>query len=159
VAVDKPLVAETALVCFHESAIHGTGGFANVDIVAGTRAIEYVGERITKAESLCRCESNNKYIFSLDETYNLDGNVPWNPARFLNHSCDPNCEAKPDGGCIWIVARRDIRAGFRRQHREGRWMIAMTLAPNACDRHEWRTMQGKPMLGLRIFLAGEFEEG
>lgn len=111
VAVDKPLVAETALVCFHESAIHGTGGFANVDIVAGTRAIEYVGERITKAESLCRCESNNKYIFSLDETYNLDGNVPWNPARFLNHSCDPNCEAKPDGGCIWIVARRDIRAG------------------------------------------------
>jgi hypothetical protein len=41
----------------------------------------------------------------------LDGNVPWNPARFLNHSCDPNCEAEPDGGRVWIVARRGIRAG------------------------------------------------
>jgi hypothetical protein len=68
-------------------------------------------ESDTKAESLRRCESNNEYIFSLDETYDLDGNVPWNPARFLNHSCEPNCEAEPDGGCIWIVARRDIRTG------------------------------------------------
>jgi SET domain-containing protein len=111
IAVDKPLVAETALVCFRQSAIHGIGGFAKADIVAGTRVIEYVGETITKAESLRRCESNNEYIFSLDETYDLDGNVPWNPARFLNHSCEPNCEAEPDGGCIWIVARRDIRTG------------------------------------------------
>jgi hypothetical protein len=111
IAVDKPLVAETALVCFRQSAIHGIGGFAKADIVAGTRAIEYVGEEITKAESLRRCESNNEYIFSLDDMYDLDGNVPWNSARFLNHSCDPNCEAKPDDGCIWIVARRDIRAG------------------------------------------------
>jgi hypothetical protein len=49
-----------------------------------------------------------------------------------------------------------LESSFWKRHR---WMIAMTLAPNACDRHEWRTMQGKPMLGLRIFLAGEFEEG
>ena len=111
IAVDKPLVAETALVCFRQSAIHGIGGFAKADIVAGTRVIEYIGETITKAESLRRCESNNEYIFSLDDMYDLDGNVPWNSARFLNHSCDPNCEAKPDDGCIWIVARRDIRAG------------------------------------------------
>jgi len=104
-------IAETALVCFHESAIHGTGGFAKTDIAAGTRAIEYTGEKITKAESLRRCESDNEYIFSLGEESDLDGNVPGNPARFLNHSCDPNCEAKPDGGRIWIVARRDIRAG------------------------------------------------
>ena len=111
IAVDKPLVAETALVCFRRSAIHGLGGFAKADIAAGTRAIEYVGEKITKAESLRRCESNNEYIFSLDDTHDLDGNVSRNPARFLNHSCDPNCEAKPDGGRIWIVARRGIRAG------------------------------------------------
>ena len=108
---DKPLMAETALVCFHESIIHGTGGFAKMDIAAGTHIIEYVGEKITKAESLRRCESANEYIFSLDDESNLDGNVPWNPARFLNHNCDPNCEAEPDGGRIWIVARRDIRAG------------------------------------------------
>jgi len=110
-ALNSSTVAETALVCFHPSAIHGLGGFAKADIVAGTRAIEYIGEKITKAESLRRCESHNEYIFSLDETHDLDGNVPWNPARFLNHSCDPNCEAEPDGERVWIVARRDIRAG------------------------------------------------
>ena len=110
-ALNNSTVAETALVYFRPSAIHGVGGFAKADIAAGTRVIEYVGEKITKAESLRRCESANEYIFSLDETHDLDGNVPWNPARFLNHSCDPNCEAEPDGGRVWIVARRDIRAG------------------------------------------------
>ena len=102
---------ETALIYFHPSAIHGTGGFAKADIAAGARVIEYVGEKITKAESLHRCESANEYIFSLDDESDLDGNVPGNPARFLNHSCDPNCEAEPDGGRVWIVARRGIRAG------------------------------------------------
>jgi SET domain-containing protein len=37
--------------------------------------------------------------------------VSWNRARFLNHSCEPNCEAKRIGRCIWVMARRDIRAG------------------------------------------------
>ena len=110
-ALNNSTIADTALVCFRPSAIHGIGGFAKADIAAGTRVIEYVGEKITKAESLRRCESNNEYIFSLDETCDLDGNMPWNPARFLNHSCDPNCEAEPDGGRVWIVARRGIRAG------------------------------------------------
>lgn len=41
----------------------------------------------------------------------LDGDVPWNPARFINHSCAPNCEAEQDGDHIWIIARRDIAAG------------------------------------------------
>jgi len=110
-ALNSLTVADTALVYFHPSAIHGIGGFAKANIAASTRVIEYVGEKITKAESLRRCESANEYIFSLDESHDLDGNVPWNPARFLNHSCDPNCEAEPDGGRVWIVARRDIRAG------------------------------------------------
>ena len=110
-ALNSSTVAEMALVCFHKSVIHGTGGFAKMDIAAGTRVIEYVGEKITKAESLRRCESANEYIFSLDDAHDLDGNVPWNPARFLNHSCDPNCDAEPDGGRVWIVARRGIRAG------------------------------------------------
>ena len=73
--------------------------------------IEYVGERITKAESLKRCEADNEYIFTLDDEHDLDGNVPWNPARFINHSCAPNCEAELDEGRVWIVALRDIKAG------------------------------------------------
>jgi SET domain-containing protein len=102
---------ESAWVDFRGSAIDRLGGFARADIPAGTRVIEYVGERITKAESLRRCESNNEYIFTLDDEHDLDGNVPWNPARLLNHSCAPNCEAVLDEGRIWIIALRDIRPG------------------------------------------------
>ena len=102
---------ETDLAGFRSSSIHGTGGYARQDIASGARVIEYVGEKITKAESLRRCEEDNQYIFTLDDEFDLDGNVPWNPARFLNHSCAPNCEAEVDGGRIWILALRDIKAG------------------------------------------------
>jgi uncharacterized protein len=77
----------------------------------GTPVIEYLGRLITKQESLARCRGGNEYIFRLDEETDLDGNVEWNPARFLNHSCAPNCEAELVNGRIWIVALRDIRAG------------------------------------------------
>ncbi len=105
------VIAETDSVVFKKSPIHGVGGFARQFVAVGTRVIEYVGEKITKAESLRRCEHNNEYIFALDDEFDLDGNVPWNPARFLNHSCSPNCEAKPDGERVWFVALRDIAAG------------------------------------------------
>ena len=100
-----------ATVVFKPSPIHGTGGFASHDIPARSRVIEYLGEKITKRESLARCERNNEYIFAIDDAHDLDGNVSWNPARFLNHSCAPNCEARFIGGRIWLVAIREIRAG------------------------------------------------
>lgn len=94
-----------------QSAIHGTGGYARRDIAAGTRIIEYVGERISKEESNRRCEAENEYIFTIDEQWDLDGKVPWNPARFINHSCEPNCEAEWDEARIFINAIRDIKQG------------------------------------------------
>jgi len=103
--------SQTSFVEVRHSPIHGTGAFAQANIPAGSRVIEYVGEKITKAESLRRCEQNNQYIFTLDDEFDLDGNVPWNPARFINHSCAPNCEAELDGERIWILALRDIKAG------------------------------------------------
>lgn len=104
-------VAETAWVVFRHSPIHGTGGFAAQAIPSGTRVLEYVGERIDKRESLRRCEADNQYIFTLDAATDLDGNVGWNPARFINHSCAPNCEAEVEDGRIWIVSNRAIQAG------------------------------------------------
>lgn len=103
--------ADTEWVEFRPSPIHGTGAFARRDIPAGTRVLEYRGERISKAESRRRCAANNVYIFALDEEHDLDGNVPWNAARFLNHSCAPNCEAVHEDGRIWITALRDIARG------------------------------------------------
>ena len=98
-------------VIFRDSPIHGTGGFAVCDIPAGRKIIEYVGRRIDKEESLRQCELENPYIFTLDERFDLDGNVEWNAARLLNHSCAPNCEAQEESGRIWIVALRQIAAG------------------------------------------------
>jgi hypothetical protein len=103
--------AEAGRIVFKASSIHGLGGFAAADIPAGTRVVEYIGRKITKPESLRRCQLNNQYIFALDEKYDLDGDVSWNPARFINHCCAPNCEAVLEGGRIWIVALRDARAG------------------------------------------------
>ena len=93
------------------SPIHGHGLFATVPLSRGARVIEYLGERISKAESARRCASQNWCIFSLDDGFDLDGNFDWNPARFVNHSCAPNCEAECFGGHIWITALRDIRPG------------------------------------------------
>jgi SET domain-containing protein len=104
-------IAETDSVVFKNSSIHGTGGFARAKISAGARVVEYVGEKISASESVRRCEANNQFIFALDDETHLDGDVPQNPARFLNHSCAPNCEAVLDAGRIWIVALRDIVAG------------------------------------------------
>src|SRR5882724_3158230 len=87
---------ETGLIVFRRSPIHGKGGFAKQKIREGSHVIEYVGEKIGKAESLRRCEQNNEFIFSLNESQDLDGNVPWNPGRLINHSCTPNCEAALD---------------------------------------------------------------
>ena len=103
--------AETELVAFRPTPIHGLGGFAKVDLPAGLRFLEYAGERIEKQESVRRCEQNNVCIFALNEHQDIDGDFSWNPARHLNHSCSPNCEAQLDGDRIWLAASRDIRAG------------------------------------------------
>jgi uncharacterized protein len=105
------MIESTEWVEFHSSPIHGIGGFARAAVPKGTRVIEYVGQVIDKAESLRQCEQNNLFIFALDAAYDVDGNVPWNVARWLNHSCAPNCEAELWENRIWIVALRHIDAG------------------------------------------------
>ena len=107
----KSKIAETKWLAFNESPIHGLGGFAKSDIPVGSRVIEYLGEKISKQESLQRCEQNNEYVFMLSEREDLDGNVEWNPARFINHSCSPNCEALLENERIWIVSVCDIKQG------------------------------------------------
>jgi SET domain-containing protein len=104
-------MTDTEWVSFKPSPIHGFGGFARRGIPRSTRILEYVGEKISAEESLRRCERNNEYILALDERTHLDGNVDWNPARWLNHRCAPNCDAELVDGRIWVVARREIRAG------------------------------------------------
>lgn len=76
-----------------DSPLHGRGVFARTAIPASTRLLEYAGEHISKAEALRRCEAGNVFIIGLDEQWDIDGAVGENPARLINHSCAPNCEA------------------------------------------------------------------
>lgn len=108
---EPPPIEVPASMEIRQSSIHGSGAFAVRAISSGTRIVEYVGRRITKAESLLRCEQGNAFIFHLDDQYDLDGSVPWNPARFLNHSCAPNCEVVMEDGRLFVVATRAIAAG------------------------------------------------
>ncbi len=94
---------------FRSSSIHGTGAFARRTIRKGTRLIEYIGRKISKAESAQLLDAQNEYIFDVAEDFDLDGNVGWNPARHINHSCSPNCEAQNEEGRIWVIAVRTIR--------------------------------------------------
>ena len=105
------VVPDTDLVVFRESRIHGMGAYARVPIAKGTDIIEYTGEKIDKQEAARRCEAENPFIFALDDEHDIDGSVPWNPARYLNHSCEANCEAIDYEGEIWITAVRDIEEG------------------------------------------------
>lgn len=93
------------------SRIAGQGLFAAQNIKQDTKIIRYIGEKITHEESDRRLAAGNVYIFGLDERYAIDGDVPKNTARFINHSCAPNCHTEQFGNTIWIIAIRDIAAG------------------------------------------------
>lgn len=81
------------------------------DIKKGTRIIQYIGEKIDQAESLRRLAAGNAYIFAFNDRYDIDGKTLKNKARYINHACDPNCEAEITRRTIWIVALRDIKEG------------------------------------------------
>ena len=94
-----------------KSRIAGQGLFTTQDIQKGTRILQYIGEKITKAESDKRLDQGNAYIFALNDHWDIDGKVLRNTARYINHSCDPNCAVHTTSRTIWIVALRDIKAG------------------------------------------------
>ena len=82
------------------SRIAGQGLFAAQDIRQGTKIIRYIGQKITHEESDRRLAAGNVYIFGLDERYALDGSTCKNTARYINHSCDPNCQTEQFGNTI-----------------------------------------------------------
>ena len=92
------------------SQIHESGCYTTTPIEEGAYVVEYTGPRITLQQADERyklCEKT--YLFGLDcGTHVIDGN---SIAAFINHSCDPNCEADEVDGQVWIIALRDIAAG------------------------------------------------
>lgn len=103
------------------SDIHGRGVYATQDIEQETRIIEYLGEYIDKETSeerawaqAAKAEESGEaavYIFTLDKKWDIDGNVEWNDARLINHSCEPNCEAWIEEDQIFIYSLKPIKKG------------------------------------------------
>lgn len=99
-----------------KSSIHGRGVFALTDIPGGTRLIEYKGDRIShdEADELYGEEhedSSHTMLFSVNDEVVIDATKWGSSARWINHSCAPNCEANEEGGRIFIDSVRDIRPG------------------------------------------------
>jgi len=98
------------------SAVHGSGAFALRPIPKGTRIIEYTGKRITHEEADARyndleMDRHHTFLFSVDEQTVIDATHEGNDARYINHSCGPNCESVIEDGRVFIDAIRDIAPG------------------------------------------------
>ncbi|MEK7436236.1 MAG: SET domain-containing protein-lysine N-methyltransferase [Pseudomonadota bacterium] len=96
------------------SGIHGKGVFALTRIPAGTRLIEYKGERLTEKQvdrRYAKDDSSHTFLFALDDGMVIDASKGGNSARWINHSCAPNCEAVDDEDRIYIETLRAIRPG------------------------------------------------
>jgi len=103
-------------IAVRNSPIHGRGVFALRRIPRGTRIIEYKGKLITDKEadrrySRVQAHSPHTMLFSVDDGLVIDATRKGNSARWINHSCAPNCEIEEEHHRIFIEARRDIVAG------------------------------------------------
>ena len=105
-----------------KSKIHGIGITASNDIKKNKKIIQYIGDKITKKEGDKRSAARIKkylnkknegsvYIFELNKTYDIDGSPLYNKARYINHSCDPNCEVDIIKNEIWISSIKKIKKG------------------------------------------------
>ncbi|MDP1689658.1 MAG: SET domain-containing protein [bacterium] len=86
----------------------GFGLFATHPYKKGERIIEYVGRVLTSAEEY---SSRSKYLFEVHSRKTIDGSMRENIARYINHSCKPNCEPEIERGRIFIDAIKNIKPG------------------------------------------------
>jgi SET domain-containing protein len=112
-----PASKQKKLYSVRNSAIHGRGVFAAAPIRKGTVIVEYKGKRTSWDEAMERPDSDpddsaHTFLFELDDGRVIDARVRGNAARWINHSCDPNCTTFEDeDGRVFIKAKRGILAG------------------------------------------------
>jgi SET domain-containing protein len=110
-------------ILVRRSPIHGNGVFAAADLPAGKSLVEYRGKLLTHAVADDRysdnVETGHTFLFILNDHYVIDANVDGNAARWINHSCAPNCEpvlqeaadGNPKNDRLFIETTRPVKAG------------------------------------------------
>jgi uncharacterized protein len=107
----------------------GLGLIAAVPFRSGQRVIEYTGARISAEEADRR---GGRYLFHVDDDWAIDATGRENLARYINHACRPNCEARAIGRRIFIYAKRRIEPGEELNYHYGRVYFRAFIAPNGC---------------------------
>src|SRR5471030_2865426 len=100
-------------IVVRRSAVHGRGVFAFANIPSGELLLEYKGDVTSWRIASQRYQRNgaedgHTFFFGLDDGYVIDGGRGGNSARWLNHRCEPNCEAEQKGSRVFIRALTDI---------------------------------------------------
>ncbi len=111
----KPFLIRGVL-SVRRSGIHGRGVYARIPIPAGVRLVEYTGRRMDEEEAdfiypEVPGQPYHTFLFAIDDGVVIDANVGGSIAKWINHSCDPNCDAVIDDGHVYIESIRDIEAG------------------------------------------------
>jgi len=101
----------TARIEVRESGVHGRGVYATQVIAEGTRIIEYTGQRVSWEVAPDDNNDPHTFNFGLESGEVINAEIGGNDARWINHSCNPNCEAIEEDDRIFIYAMRDIQPG------------------------------------------------
>jgi hypothetical protein len=107
----------------------GLGLFALSPIKKGSCVVEYTGRLLSEAETYT---NNSKYLFAISDKKMIDGRGKSNRARYINHSCRPNCEIEIWRGRAFIMAKRAIKPGEELSYDYGRDYFDAHIKPKGC---------------------------
>jgi len=107
----------------------GLGLFTENQIKRGDFIIEYFGPVLNDAQVE---KKGGKYLFAVDDKWTIDGSARKNVARYLNHSCRPNCEAEIDGKRIYLHAVKSIKPGEELTYDYGKEYFDDYIKPYGC---------------------------
>ncbi|MDX2234638.1 MAG: SET domain-containing protein [Hyphomonadaceae bacterium] len=107
----------------------GMGLFTNDPIPKGACVIEYVGRELAPGEEYT---ARSRYLFEISARKTIDGSPRWNTARYINHSCRPNCEPEIHRGRVFIFAKRAIKPGEELAYNYGPTYFKDFIEPHGC---------------------------
>lgn len=120
--------------------LSGMGLFALEDINKGEKIIEYIGKILLGKDA--EDVKTNMYLFEVSRNKTIDGSVRWNKARYMNHSCDGNAESEIRKGKVFILARKDIKAGEEITYDYGEEFFREYIGSNcrcSAPKHKYQT--------------------
>ena len=120
---------------------HGLGLFTLGPIPRGKRIIEYTGPLVS--DEYVEKRPNGKYFFGVNSKWTIDGTPRSNTARYINHSCRPNCEAIITGRRVWIWSKRAIKAGEELSYDYGKDYFDIHMGQNGCKCEKCRAPKKK----------------